>query len=254
MSRPLLVLVLAAGCREPGVEPTSARTVIVASERPCHERSFEGSRFTVCDPGRGRLALFAAGPDEAPSRGFVELAREIDRERVAFAMNAGMFDEAGRPIGLAIVDGVAVHPLELRDGPGNFYMKPNGVFMVPASGPPIVSRSDALPELSAQPVLATQSGPLLVLDGDLHPAFDRDGASRFTRNGVGVTRDGRALFVISAEPVSFGKLARFFRDELAAANALYFDGVVSSLWDPASGRQDAHSLLGPIVVAFAPEP
>ena len=58
------------------------------------------------------------------------------------------------------------------------------------------------------------------------------------------------MFVISNEVVSFGKLARFFRDGLHARNALYFDGSVSSLWDPAAGRQDAGVPLGPIIIAL----
>jgi prepilin-type processing-associated H-X9-DG protein len=56
--------------------------------------------------------------------------------------------------------------------------------------------------------------------------------------------------VISNDEVSFGKLARFFRDGLKARNALYFDGSVSSLWDPANGRRDAYAPLGPMVVVF----
>jgi uncharacterized protein YigE (DUF2233 family) len=92
---------------------------------------------------------------------------------------------------------------------------------------------------------------MLVIDGRLHPKLQPDGDSRYVRNGVGV-RGQESLFVISEEPVSLGKFARFFRDGLKAPNALYFDGSVSSLWDPAAGRQDSHSALGPIIVAFKP--
>jgi len=99
--------------------------------------------------------------------------------------------------------------------------------------------------------IATQSGPMLVIDGKLHPAFEHDGMSRNIRNGVGVT-GGKALFVISDDPVSFGKFARFFRDRLKARNALFFDGSVSALWDPANGRRDLTKPLGPIVVAYRP--
>ena len=95
---------------------------------------------------------------------------------------------------------------------------------------------------------------MLVIDGAIHPKFDPDGQSRYLRNGVGIGPGGRALFVISNEVVSFGKLARLFRDGLHARNALYFDGSVSSLWDPAAGRQDAGVPLGPIIVALKPAP
>ena len=222
---------------------------------PCRIETFEGSRFTVCDPGRGKLLLVAAGKDEVPKRSFAEVMADLPAERVAFAMNAGMFDEDGRPIGLAITGRRQVHAINLNDGPGNFHLKPNGVFSVAHTGAARIAPSGPMTAIQrAQTVeLATQSGPMLVIDGKLHPKLSHDGQSRFIRNGVGV-RDGRALFVISNEVVSMGKLARFFRDSLHARNALYFDGSVSALWDPAAGRQDAGVPLGPIIVAIKPAP
>ena len=93
---------------------------------------------------------------------------------------------------------------------------------------------------------------MLLIDGKLHPKFDPDGMSRFVRNGVGIAPDGAPLFVISPDTVSFGKLARFMRDRLRVRDALYFDGSVSSLWDPAANRMDAFTELGPMVVVFRP--
>jgi uncharacterized protein YigE (DUF2233 family) len=89
---------------------------------------------------------------------------------------------------------------------------------------------------------------MLVIDGELHPRFDTDGPSRLIRNGVGVSDPYTAWFVISEEAISFGRFARFFRDELGCADALFLDGSVSSLWDPAAGRRDSHAELGPVVV------
>jgi uncharacterized protein YigE (DUF2233 family) len=99
---------------------------------------------------------------------------------------------------------------------------------------------------------ATQSGPMLLIDGKLHPKFDPDGQSRYTRNGVGIRSDGRPIFVISESAVSFGKLARFLRDRHRVREALFFDGSVSSLWDPANDRMDSFADLGPMVVVFTP--
>ena len=89
---------------------------------------------------------------------------------------------------------------------------------------------------------------MLVIEGALHPAISDDGESRLIRNGVGVDAKGRAHFVISNTAVSFGKLARLFRDELNADNALYLDGNVSSLWNPASDRLDSVAPIGPMIV------
>lgn len=195
--------------------------------------------------------LIAAKKEEAPLRTFADVGRRVGFDKVAFAINAGMFDEQGRPIGLAIAEGKEKHAVNRRKGGGNFHLMPNGVFIVRKSGEAaIVATAGYAPSNNIQ--TATQSGPMLVIAGKLHPAFEPDGASRLIRNGVGV-RSGRALLVISQEPVSFGKFARFFRDELKTPNALYLDGSVSSLWDPANGRQDSHAPLGPILVAFKPE-
>ena len=217
----------------------------------CRIELFEATRFTVCDPGAGELRLIAAGKDEVAKRGYAELMAEIPADRVAFAMNAGMFDDDGRPIGLAVVDGRQLHAINMRDGGGNFHLKPNGVFLVRRDGTAAAVTSEAYAQ-SPNIAFATQSGPMLVIDGAIHPKFDADGESRFIRNGVGIGPGGRALFVISNEVVSFGKLARFFRDGLKAKDALYFDGSVSSLWDPANGRMDAGVPLGPMIVALKP--
>ena len=219
---------------------------------PCRQMVFEATRFTVCDPGKGKLKLIAASKSEAPLRTFAEVMGGIPAEKIAFATNAGMFDDDGRPIGLAIVDGVLIHAINLRDGGGNFHLQPNGVFVVRNSGAASIVVSDAY-KPSADIAFATQSGPMLVIDGAIHPKFDPDGESRFIRNGVGIGPGGKPLFVISNEVVSFGKFARLFRDGLRARNALYFDGSVSSLWDPAAGRQDAGVPLGPMIVALKPE-
>ena len=247
MRRLALVFLLLAACGSSAPEPQ------IWPASSCRVDLFEGSQFTLCDPGDGRLRLIAADRNETPLRSFAEVMTRVPAGEVAFAMNAGMFDEDGRPIGLAIADGRAVHAINTRDGGGNFHLKPNGVFLVRRDGTAAITTSEAF-ELSPEIAFATQSGPMLVIDGQIHPEFDADGESRFIRNGVGIGPGGRPLFVISNEVVSFGKFARFFRYGLKARNALYFDGSVSSLWDPAAGRQDAGVPLGPIIVAMKPAP
>lgn len=240
MRRLALLLLLFAGCRAERPE--------AVVESPCRERAFQGSAFVVCDTGKGRLTLFAASPNEMPKRRFAELG--LNPDKVAFAMNAGMFDADGRPIGLAVTEGVEKKRINLRDGGGNFHLKPNGVFIVAGNGRAMIAPSDRLPVFRTAPRLQTQSGPMLVINGKLHPKIAHDGDSRYVRNGVGVTADGKPLFVITLDAVSLGKLARFFRDQLKTPDALYFDGSVSSLWDPANGRMDDFTELGPIIVAF----
>jgi uncharacterized protein YigE (DUF2233 family) len=215
---------------------------------PCVQQQFEQAGFIVCTPpDTAKLRLVAAASGETPKRAFRDLG--TDAVHVAFAMNAGMFDEGGRPIGLAIVDGKTVHKIALRAGGGNFGMKPNGVFFVRKDGTAGIVTSEKFAD-GGDIRLATQSGPMLLVDGKLHPKFDHDGSSLYIRNAVGIGPDGTPEFVITTDPVSFGKLARFYRDRLNAKDALFLDGSVSSLWDPANGRQDVVTDLGPIIVAL----
>ena len=249
MRHAILLSLLLLGCRESGSD--TAKAAAVEPRSSCSRRTFEGDRFTVCSEPGGRIELHSFAKSGSPHRTFAALEQSLGPRAagVAFAMNAGMFDEAGRPIGLLIEAGTQRKPLNLRKGGGNFHLLPNGVFVVRDTG-----RAEVVPSKAFEPsrdiAFATQSGPMLVIDGALHPKFDADGESRNIRNGVGIAPDGSAVFVISEDFVSFGKFARLFRDELDARNALYFDGSVSSLWDPANNRRDIGAELGPMVVVF----
>jgi len=228
------------------------------AERPqgaCEQIVFEGSRFTACRyrPGDDRIE-FILDPGGTPLRSFVALQTHLGgrTERLRFAMNAGMYNEAGQPIGLYVENGRERQKANLRDGPGNFHLKPNGVFTVDELGRVAIVQSE---RYRPRPAIrwATQSGPLLVIDGALHPRISDNGESLNIRNGVGVAAPDIAWFAISDDPVSFGRFARFFRDRLGCADALFLDGTVSSLWDQPAGRMDGYPLLGPLVAVFAAE-
>jgi len=220
----------------------------------CKTETFEGDAFTVCAyrPARDEIALVWADGQGGALRSFEALGASglVDARRVRFAMNAGMFDATGAPIGLFVADGREDHALNQQTGVGNFHMQPNGVFFVDAARRPHVLTTADYAAGKPQPLLATQSGPMLVIAGAVNAQFGQDGTSRYVRNGVGV-HDGVAYFAISEGAVSFGKFARFFRDALDCKQALYLDGGVSSLWVPSAGRRDAGAPLGPIVVVSA---
>jgi uncharacterized protein YigE (DUF2233 family) len=230
--------------------------VAQAQDGPCRTLTFEGDPFTVCRAEAGkddiRLSLRDAGGK--PHRRLSILKTHLGEAagKVKFAMNAGMFDGRSAPIGLYVENGKQLKPINTRNGGGNFHLKPNGVFWIGQDGKTHVTAADAYVAQKPKPKWATQSGPMLVIDGKLHPKISHDGESRYTRNGVGVQDSGDTLFVISDAPVSFGKLARLFRDELKTDNALYFDGAVSSLWAPSLDRLDAGRDLGPMVVVTSP--
>lgn len=167
-------------------------------------------------------------------------------KKLVFAMNAGMFHRDYSPVGLLVMNGVEHSPLNLRDGRGNFFLKPNGVFSVANDGARIVESSKA-ESFASTFRLATQSGPLLVSAGKIHPAFNPRSTSRRLRNGVGLRNPFTAVFAISERPVTFHAFATFFRDVLGCPDALYLDGTVSSLHVTSLGRTDADWDLGPIL-------
>jgi uncharacterized protein YigE (DUF2233 family) len=219
----------------------------------CRSAVFEGSEFTRCTavPGKQILNMKLSGSNGSPLRSLQKLENSLSKNAssVAFAMNAGMYDDDGRPIGYYVENGKRLKTLNQKKGGGNFHLLPNGVFFGDNDKWQIRTAKDFSDNITKRPDFASQSGPMLVIDGKFHPEISANGSSINIRNSVGIDLQGRAHFVVSEVPVSFGRLARFMRDELGCPNALYFDGTVSSLWYPAGGRQDNSYPLGPLIVA-----
>ncbi len=215
----------------------------------CKPVEFEGVALTHCiaDPALHTIGTALAprsGEDFGTLKGW---AKDVDASTVAFAVNGGMYGDDLRAVGYFVSGSERLTELDTGSGDGNFYLKPNGVFYGSGGTWRILDSDTFLRTVGTRPEFGTQSGPMLVVDGKLHPEITENGPSRQVRNGVGVDKEGRAHFVISEAPLSFGQLARFYRDELKVANALYLDGNVSSLWDPATSRMDGRR-VGPIIV------
>ena len=223
----------------------------------CAPLTFEGSDFVVCKvlPARDKIRLELIHPDGMPFAQFdrVEAHYAEAQTPLILAMNAGMYHEDRRPVGLYIQNGEEIARLQPNPGPGNFGLLPNGVFWVDGSIAGVTeSLTFADRFADASPAFATQSGPMLVIDGQLHPDFNEDGPSRKRRNGVGISADGETLyFAISDDPVNFHTFGRLFRDELKTPNALFLDGVVSKLYAAELGRSDRGLDMGPILTVSA---
>lgn len=216
----------------------------------CQSTIFEDQSFTTCTAHATddvRLFLTAADGQVYGSFSRIDADLAVEGQQLAFAMNAGMFHSDRRPVGLYVEDGVQTMRLVTREGPGNFGMLPNGVFCIKPDGFAVIE-SRTYAETSTDCRYATQSGPMLVIDGALHPRFLPESTSFNFRNGVGVSDDGMtAYFVISDAPVTFHHFARFFRDQLGVNQALFLDGSVSRLYARDLDRLDWGLPMGPIV-------
>ncbi|MCB2410581.1 phosphodiester glycosidase family protein [Hymenobacter lucidus] len=151
-------------------------------------------------------------------------------QRLVFGMNAGMYKADNAPQGLFIQDSRVVTPLDTTTGSGNFYLLPNGVFYTTVAHQAVVCPTAAF-RYSKAIAYATQSGPMLVVGGRIHPAFKPGSPNLNVRNGVGVLPDGRVVCAMSKEPISLYDFAEYFRRQ-GCRNALYLDGLVSRTYLP----------------------
>lgn len=155
---------------------------------------------------------------------------EKRNQNLLFAMNAGMFMEDFSPLGLYIENQKTLQKLNNSSGNGNFYLKPNGVFYITKNRTANICKTE---DFKASNLInfATQSGPMLVIDGEVHPTFQKKSSNLNIRNGVGILPNNQIVFVMSKEKINFYDFATYFK-ELGCKNALYLDGYVSRIYYP----------------------
>jgi len=203
-----------------------------------------------------KLELFLSASDGKFLGNFDRLLEYLEAENrsLLFAINAGMYHSGGRPVGLYIGHHNERYPLNEKSGEGNFFMKPNGVFIRDEKGFAILSTEQFIARTFSADI-ATQSGPLLLQNSEIPPLFKPNSTNnKYIRSVVGVKTPGEVNFVITNGPVNFYTLAAFFKVSLGCRDALYLDGYVSSLYLPKIGRKDSRRYengksvnLGPII-------
>jgi uncharacterized protein YigE (DUF2233 family) len=202
------------------------------------------------DPGVVLIKTLWKNAAGAPYGSLDEAYRQMGGDLLALT-NAGIYSESHAPEGLHVEGGVTLSPLNLNGGEGNFYWKPNGIFYVADGGAGIIE-SEKFNSLSGRAGVqeATQSGPLLVIDGEVNQNLKPDSKSLYVRNGIGVKSPGEVYVVISEGEVSLYDFASVFKEQLHCRDALYLDGCVSQMYLPARGvhipeqRQCQKELVG----------
>lgn len=161
-----------------------------------------------------------------------------------FATNGGIFFPSYQPLGLYIENGKMLTTLNTSTGEGNFFLQPNGVLYIQNNKAHIIQTDEFIHSKEIEQ--AVQSGPMLVLNETIHPAFSKDSQSKYIRSGVGVNKQGDIFFAISNQPVTFYEFALFFKDKLQSTQALYLDGAISEMYIP-TYREHSFQKFGTII-------
>ncbi len=202
----------------------------------------------VVDLERQDLRLFWKNNQDSIYNSFQNLKTKLfqNGERLVFAMNGGMFNKDFSPQGIYIENGELLAELDIQQiGYGNFYLQPNGVFWISDENKAFVSTTSNF-AISDSIKYATQSGPMLLIDGEIHSKLTEGSENLHIRNGVGILPDGKVLFAISKERINFYDFASFFKAN-GCQNALYLDGFVSRMYLLSKGWNLLDDKFGVIV-------
>ncbi len=165
--------------------------------------------------------------------------------KLIFAMNGGMYQSDGSPQGLYIEKGKLLSKIDtIQKSFGNFYLQPNGIFYITKDKKGVVCKTQGFKNKNV--LYATQSGPMLLIDSNIHPKFNKNSKNLNIRNGVGILPDGKLLFAMSKEKISFYEFADFFKSK-GCKNALYLDGFVSRTYLPSKNWTQIDGEFGVII-------
>ncbi len=167
-------------------------------------------------------------------------------DSLIFAMNGGMYNKDFSPQGLYIENGKILVKIDTaKSGYGNFYMKPNGIFYLKPDFTPGICTTETY-QANLDVLYATQSGPLLLIDGNIHPKFMKGSKNLNIRNGVGILPDGNLIFAMSKSKINFYDFAFYFKEK-GCKYALYLDGFVSKTYLPSENWIQLDGSFGVII-------
>ncbi|MCJ8310012.1 MAG: phosphodiester glycosidase family protein [Hyphomicrobiales bacterium] len=216
----------------------------------CREMSHAGSQHIVCSYTISDISmkLYLNDAEGVPYGRFSKLEPDLGQSPTML-MNGGMYHDDLSAVGLYVEGRQQQKGISTKGGWGNFHLLPNGVFWIKGDQVGVTETKQYLAR-KIRPDYATQSGPMLVIDGKLHHRFLKDSDSRKIRNGVGISADGKTIhFAISKGSVTFWDFGKLFQERLKTPNALFLDGTVSAIRTD-KFRRGGWRQLGPMIAVF----
>lgn len=200
-----------------------------------------GNQYRALSVHPAHVSLHWKNSEDKPYRNMGRLKTELKQQGkdILAIMNAGIYSANDTPAGLHIENGNTIKSLNTRNGKGNFHLQPNGVFLINHKHKAKIlttrqyQRKYASNKQTARLQLATQSGPMLLINGKINPKFIPDSSSIYSRNGVCTTPKGQLFFLITDNfPTVKVNLYQFAlaAKKLGCNNALYLDGSISKLY------------------------
>lgn len=209
---------------------------------------FNDSLLTHCiDTKKQSIQFFWKDDKGQFIRNFENLRRLLatKNQQLLFAVNGGMYKTNNHPLGLFVDSGKVISPINKTSASGNFYMKPNGVFYIIENNLAKICTTEKFTSATGVKY-ATQSGPMLVIDGKIHADFRQGSSNLNIRNGVGILPNNKTIFIMSKTPINLYDFASFFL-KCGCKNALYLDGFVSRTYLPSQNWEQLDGDFGVII-------
>lgn len=220
---------------------------LISGVLSCNQPQEKFATFTV-NPNEVNIEFFWKEENGEIFRSIGKLKENLEKKgkEIRFAMNGGMYQEHNQPLGLFIQNRKMITPLNTKENlSGNFYLQPKGVFYLTTDKKGFLKTTQNFKD-EGNIEFATQSGPMLVIDGRINSTFKADSINLNIRNGVCLLEENQVVFSISRSEVNFYEFAKHFKD-LGCQNALYLDGFVSRMYLPEQNIRQLDGDFGVII-------
>lgn len=221
----------------------------------CKEKIKHDDHFVIyqVNPKTQNIKFYWKNNRNETLKSIEHLKNEVEsgNEKLIFAMNGGMFEPDNSPKGLYIENFKLLKSIDTLNGSGNFYLPPNGIFYITKDNQAGIVETHKYKQ-NTTTRYATQSGPMLLINGKINPIFKEDSKNLNIRNGVGISENGDVIFAMSKKEINFHNLAQLFK-EMGCKNALYLDGFVSRTYLPEKNWIQKDGNFGVIIGITAPQ-